>query len=256
MGVTIIDMSQEVRSSALNILIVDPDPGLAESLQKALKVHGINALALDHIENLSSVLQTQNPQLVLAENQFPEMNGIDLTKKVFEDSPGAHEVVLMYQKRPPSLSDAHEAGACHLLQKPINIEELISVYKRYCISENQRRFERVTVGSHESAIFAKIQDAPFGEQRIKISDIGRGGFYFEVEAGTLEGNVGDVINFELTLTMVPKCTFRAQGIVRWVKEGFDKSGAGVEFISLPEDMEKMLHAYVELFKVKAFVPSS
>jgi DNA-binding response OmpR family regulator len=111
------------------IAIVDDESDLAELFSQALQSAGLKATAFDDpIAALEHV--ATNPQefsMVITDWKMPKMNGIELTKKLFEID-GKIRVMLMsaYELDEEQL---REVGRQEYLRKPMHIAKLIETVK-------------------------------------------------------------------------------------------------------------------------------
>lgn len=65
-----------------------------------------------------------HPDVVLMDLGLPDINGIEATKKIIENSPNAKVIILTSHLSEQEVMDALHAGACAYVMKDINIEIL------------------------------------------------------------------------------------------------------------------------------------
>jgi DNA-binding NtrC family response regulator len=70
--------------------------------------------------------------LVISDVTMPEMNGVEMGRRIYSTSP-ATNVVLMSGLLPPELSPEEIAGLCAFLQKPFRAGHLTEIVKN-CLS--------------------------------------------------------------------------------------------------------------------------
>jgi len=107
-----------------NILLVDDEEDILETLQDVFKKWGYNTLtAKDAVEGLK--IYTENPiDFVVSDIKMPEMDGLEFLQKLQEID---KNVMVMFLTGYPSLDSAISAlraGAYDYLVKPVNLDEL------------------------------------------------------------------------------------------------------------------------------------
>ncbi len=111
----------------VNILIVDDDLGMLKTLNYILSDKGYNvdtsASASDAIDQIKKKIF----DLVLTDYKMPDMNGLDLLKKIKKIS-SRTETVLMTAYTLTELTDkAKQAGVLAVLHKPLDLDKLIAL---------------------------------------------------------------------------------------------------------------------------------
>lgn len=112
------------------ILIVDDDQGIRDTLCLALELEGFQAAVAEHGEVALDYLKSHSkPNLVLLDLMMPVMNGWDFVQKV-RDIPDLSNlpivVVTAFGARAKGLAvQGH-------LEKPVELEALLSTVKRFC----------------------------------------------------------------------------------------------------------------------------
>ncbi|WP_457556266.1 response regulator [Candidatus Pyrohabitans sp.] len=129
------------------ILIVDDDRHTTGVLEKALRRSGFDVVTAESAADGINMLIEENPDLVLLDLVLPDMGGLRALDEISRLSPETRVIIISAF---PSISDVVEAmklGACDVLVKPFNVEELISIVKK---TLEEARLER--------RIEAKISD--------------------------------------------------------------------------------------------------
>ena len=134
------------------------------------------------------------------------------------------------------------------MEKPLNLRDFRTLTDQ---SINRREALRFDVDSYPGVIKASNNT----KLHSNVKNIGRGGFFFEFPLEANAPEVGELLEFSIHIEAFPNFHLQGKGIVRWIKGG-PKPGAGIEFIEIPDEDNKLINAFVELFKVKAFVPSA
>ena len=114
--------SPETRNP-IRILVVDDDPQTLRYVRDALAASGYAPLVTGGHENLSHIIRTEQPQLVLLDLMLPGTDGIELMKSVPElgDLP---VVFISGYGRDETIARALESGAADYIVKPFSATEL------------------------------------------------------------------------------------------------------------------------------------
>jgi len=125
-------------SSAGNVLIVEDDPDTREMVRQLLATHGFYALAAaDGLEALHLLRAVRHraphaPCLVLLDLAMPRLGGKEFRRSQLGD-PTVASVPIAVMSGASDLQQRAEAmGAVATLAKPLDIDVLIEVVKRYC----------------------------------------------------------------------------------------------------------------------------
>ncbi len=105
------------------ILIVDDDPRTLRQVRDALTGAGYAALVSGEPDQLSTLIRTEKPQLVLLDLMFPEADGIELMANVPELS-DLPVIFISGYGRDDTISRAFESGAVDYIVKPFSPTEL------------------------------------------------------------------------------------------------------------------------------------
>lgn len=113
----------------MNILIIDNEKTMLETLKRGLKIKGFNVFDAPTITTALETLSNFNIDMVITDYAMPQMNGIELTKKIkeTEDIP----VILMSAHGEQELMERAEASLCNgFLLKPFTLDSLIQEIHR------------------------------------------------------------------------------------------------------------------------------
>ena len=107
------------------ILVVDDDPQMLKYIRDALTESGFDPVVTgDHVE-LSSIIRTEKPELVLLDLLLPETDGIELMRSVSELS-DIPVIFISAYGRDETIAKALELGADDYLVKPFSPTELVA----------------------------------------------------------------------------------------------------------------------------------
>ena len=114
------------------ILIIDDEPLLLELLEKRLSPRYDVIAAFNGEEGLESALH-HRPDLILCDILMPKMDGFELcrTLRMHEQTRRIPFVILSAVADSASIERAKELGIVDYLIKPMHLEELPGLLKRY-----------------------------------------------------------------------------------------------------------------------------
>lgn len=113
------------------ILVVDDQFGIRMLLQEVLKIEGYETqLASNGLEALE-LLTAFQPDLVFLDMKIPGMDGLEILKKMKEQTPDVKIIMMTAYSELDLINTALSIGALGYLPKPFNIEELINLSKKY-----------------------------------------------------------------------------------------------------------------------------
>jgi len=112
------------------ILIIEDDDGIRESLKFALELYGYEvSVAANGKEGLERLKTISKPCLILLDLMMPIMNGWQFAEALQEDMILAAipiAVVTAFSER------AKEVHAQAIVKKPVDVDALIKVVQQYC----------------------------------------------------------------------------------------------------------------------------
>ncbi|OKH14207.1 response regulator transcription factor [[Limnothrix rosea] IAM M-220] len=121
-----------------NILLVDDEPGVRESVQAYLDDdENLSVTAAENATKALELLQTFTPDLVISDIMMPQMSGYDFLEKLRED-PRFKTLPVVFLTARGMTSDriqGYQAGCDAYLPKPFEPEELEAIVKNLLTKE-------------------------------------------------------------------------------------------------------------------------
>jgi two-component system chemotaxis response regulator CheY len=133
-----LDCRGSVTSPAGNILIVEDDPDTREMLSTLLSIEGFHAVgAEDGLEALHLLRTVKHrapdvPCLVLLDLKMPRLSGNEFRRAQLGDPTVANVPVAVLSGAVDIEQRAQALGAVASVAKPIDVEVLMDVVRRYC----------------------------------------------------------------------------------------------------------------------------
>ncbi len=121
-----------------NVLIVEDDPDTREMLATLLTTQGFHTVAAeDGLEALHLLRTVRHrapdvPCLVLLDLKMPRLSGNEFRRAQLGDPVVAGVPIAVMSGATDAAERAHTLGAVATLTKPIDLDALLAVVKRYC----------------------------------------------------------------------------------------------------------------------------
>lgn len=118
--------------SSLNILIVDDDSDLRESLSELLANFGCNVISAHDGQSAINQFVKHNPDFTLIDIRMPEMNGIEAVKKIcYERNPDGKIIFMSGNLDRQAIATENFDCVVDFLTKPFTTEELLKIFKKF-----------------------------------------------------------------------------------------------------------------------------
>jgi len=107
--------------------IVDDDEAMRDSLDFLLSSAGVAARAVDDPHQLLEALPDGHCGCVVSDVRMPEMDGIELLKRIKSERPGLPVVMITGHGDVPLAVEAMKLGATDFIEKPFDDDRVVSV---------------------------------------------------------------------------------------------------------------------------------
>ena len=119
--------------STRTILLVEDDTDLRDAMALALERSGFAVRAVGDAREAETALQCGLPCLVITDMMLPGASGFTIIRSVVERSEGQIPVLMISGNTSREHRDyALAAGANGFLAKPFDLDELISLARKFC----------------------------------------------------------------------------------------------------------------------------
>lgn len=157
----IADVTVSPRPTApIRVLVIDDHPMYRKALVRGLSmdddIEVVDAGATG--QECLALYAQHRPDLVVCDLQLPDMNGIEVIRRLLAIDPGARVVVLTASDQTPDMKAALEAGAAGYLQKHIDVGEFVEMVRD--AANGRSVFDKDTAGKLISVMRAPHADGP------------------------------------------------------------------------------------------------
>lgn len=115
--------------SGANILIVEDSPTLALTYREYMRGLGLPIHLADTGEKALALIEEHDPTVILLDLKLPDMDGIDILKKLKASGSDARAIVITAHGSVAVAVEAMREGASDFLLKPFNAERIITTVK-------------------------------------------------------------------------------------------------------------------------------
>ncbi len=112
------------------ILIVDDETPILEMVSQYIHLLGYEASSAKNGQEALTLLKQEPYTILLTDIKMPDMDGLELMKKVKEEFPGLHIIAMTGHGTSYTFTDVVAAGATDYLNKPFSLDELRAKLKR------------------------------------------------------------------------------------------------------------------------------
>ncbi|HNW34939.1 MAG TPA: sigma-54 dependent transcriptional regulator, partial [Candidatus Ozemobacteraceae bacterium] len=112
------------------ILVVDDEHSVRWAFEKALKKAGYDVFLAETGAKGLAIFESVHPDLTLLDIRMPEMDGLQVLKKIRESYPDAQVIVMTAYTDMETTVSAMKLGAYDFLSKPFNIDECLLLIGR------------------------------------------------------------------------------------------------------------------------------
>ncbi|HEX8354491.1 MAG TPA: sigma-54 dependent transcriptional regulator, partial [Pyrinomonadaceae bacterium] len=129
-----------------NLLIVDDEPGMRQLLSHVFGRAGHAVRAAENGSKALELLRQEPADLIVSDVKMPDMNGIELLRRLREFLPDAGVVMMTAFATVETAREAFKLGADDFIQKPFDVDELKLIVEkaleRLRLLQENRAFRR------------------------------------------------------------------------------------------------------------------
>jgi DNA-binding NtrC family response regulator len=116
-------MAEELKA---RVLLVDDEEDFLKMLAERLESRGLNVTTATSGESALASVEGHEYDLIVLDLAMPGFDGIETLKRIKARQPDAEIIMLSGQGSIRTSIEAMKLGACDFLQKPVDINELMS----------------------------------------------------------------------------------------------------------------------------------
>lgn len=125
------------------ILIIDDEKEILDSLSSILEDEGFSVLKAEDGKRGLDLYEKELPDLVILDLWMPEMDGIEVLKKIKRMKKDARVIVISGHGNISTAVEAVKKGACDFIEKPLSIVKVLEVIER-CFESSKDQPEKET----------------------------------------------------------------------------------------------------------------
>lgn len=154
----------ERSNGAPNVLIIDDEAGILDSLRILLKNEGFTPhVALGGKQGLDQI-QSLSPDIVLSDVRMPSVSGLEVLAAARQKDPDTPVILMTAQATLQSAMQAVNEGAFYYIQKPFRNDELVAILRR--AAEHRRlRVENTSLKQEIRRRDKNTSSRPIGNSR-------------------------------------------------------------------------------------------
>jgi two-component system response regulator FixJ len=175
-------MTSETLAAARTVHIIDDDQALRESLVFLLRAAQLEVRSFDSAKTFLDALPDASLGCVITDIRMPEMNGIDLLRRLKELKVGVPVIVITGHGDVALAVEAMKIGAADFFEKPFNDEQLVASVR----TALQRRQDQRKRGAERAEIKHRLSKLSAREK--------------DVLTGLIEGRANKQIAFDLGIS--------------------------------------------------------
>ena len=116
--------------SSETILVVDDEAGIRSSVRGVLADEGYRVLEAEDGLGALQIIHSERPRLVILDIWMPEMDGIELLRRIRESEPHTQVIVISGHGNIETAVTATKLGAFDFIEKPFSVDGLLQLVDR------------------------------------------------------------------------------------------------------------------------------
>ncbi|MCG8530696.1 MAG: response regulator [Desulfovibrionales bacterium] len=114
----------------VKLLVVDDEQEFAEALAERLSFHNMSPQVITSGSGAVAALKDGIPDVMILDMMMPDINGMEVLKRVKAFYPQVEVIVLTGYGSEESLEEAKSLGAFDYMTKPVDFEKLVASIHR------------------------------------------------------------------------------------------------------------------------------
>ncbi|MBI4720748.1 MAG: response regulator [Chitinivibrionia bacterium] len=113
----------------MRILVVDDEIEFVTTLVERLELRSIEAEGVTRGSEALQRIAEKPFDIVLLDVKMPGIGGMEVIRKIKQEHPEMHVILLTGHGSAEAVEEARLAGAFEFLMKPVNIDELLRIFR-------------------------------------------------------------------------------------------------------------------------------
>src|ERR1700704_2681541 len=155
-------------SAAVKILVVDDEPPIRKLLRMGLAAHGYEVLEASN-GKIALELLAQKPSLVILDLGLPDIDGLELLRRIRHQQEGLPIVVLSSRGDEAGKVAALDLGADDYVTKPFGMDELLARMRAALRHQLQVHGERPIFRAGDLSVDLVRRSVKLGDKEVKLS---------------------------------------------------------------------------------------
>lgn len=109
------------RLRSLNILLIDDDEWIRDSLSLFFENEGCHLETLKTAEQALEFIAGQSCQIIIVDYKLPGMNGLDFLKRIQTTHPNIQRILITAYRNDEVTAEARRLGVDQIIEKPFTI---------------------------------------------------------------------------------------------------------------------------------------
>lgn len=242
-----------VDKKSVNILIVDDDRDLCDTIVNLFKKTGMNIRGVYSAQEALNIINTEEVSILITDIRMPVKDGIYLLREVKKKN-RQFPKVLFISGGSVDIETCYSLGVEGFFQKPFDIDEVKRVVMKCLL--RKKDWLRLPLNKSRGRITKRFYD---WDEMLKSKQVGFGksGLFFSENYQFF--NVGDLCDFKIQFVSgMPVKKIAGQGIVRWVRKSGDNRlspGVGIEVVHIQDEIMNFYLDYIESLVTVSTIPS-
>lgn len=131
----------------LEVLVIDDEPSILESMRMYITEKGMRALLSKDAEEGWEVFLRVRPKIVILDVRLPDLNGIELLKRIKQQSEDTKVIIITAYHEMQTAIEAMKGGAFDYILKPLDIDALDKAFERVLRTISPHQGPQVLLGS-------------------------------------------------------------------------------------------------------------
>jgi FixJ family two-component response regulator len=119
-------------STVCKIALVDDHESVRVALSSLLRSYGYATVGFDSAESLLALPSLEDYRCIISDLQMPGLNGLELLETLRRNDNRVPFILLTAFAEMPVRKRAMQAGACRVLSKPFDAQELMRCLRKAC----------------------------------------------------------------------------------------------------------------------------